>query len=79
MKDDGRNHHDHEKIVELVSVPSRFEAETLVAKLHANGIDAIADHNDAGGTAPHYAVFDGHRVLVFENDIARARALIAEE
>jgi hypothetical protein len=76
---DGRNHHEHEKIVELARVPSRFEADTIVAKLHANGIDASAQHNDAAGVAPHYGLLEGHIVVVFENDLARARQLVAEE
>jgi hypothetical protein len=73
------NHHDREKIVELIRVPGRFEADILIAKLHANGIDASGSHGDAGGWAPQLALLDGHSVMVFESDLERATALIAEE
>ena len=73
------DHHDHDQIVELVRVPSRFEADVLVAKLEANGITASARHNDAGGWAPQFSMFGGHAVMVFDCDLDRAAALIAEE
>jgi hypothetical protein len=79
MEHDGGNHHEHERIVQLVCVPSRFEADTLVAKLHANGIQATAQYNDADGWAPHLSLVTGSYVLVFENDLERARSLVAEE
>jgi Putative prokaryotic signal transducing protein len=75
----GVDHHDHEKIVELTRVPTRFEAEVLVAALEARGIQASAVHSDAGGWAPNLSVFVGHRVMVFEGDLETARALLDEE
>jgi hypothetical protein len=73
----GVDHHDHERIVELTRVPTQFEAEVLIAKLHANGIDAIL--RDAGNVVPHFSIFDGHGVFVFDGDLERAAAVIAEE
>ena len=48
--------------VELVTVPSRFEAEVLVSKLQANGIEATARHDDGGGWAPHIGFLTAHGV-----------------
>jgi hypothetical protein len=76
---DNDDHRDHEKIVELTSVPTRFEAEVLVAALEARGIKATAVHGDRAGWVPQYAVLTGHRVMVFEGDFETARAIIAEE
>ena len=80
-----RDHHaadDHranEQIVELTRVPTRFEADTLVAALESRGIKASAIHSDASGWAPQYGVWVGHRVMVFENDLETARAILAEQ
>jgi hypothetical protein len=60
------DHRDHEHIVELTQVPTRFEAEVLVAALESRGIKAGAVHTS------------GHRVLVFESDLDTARAILAE-
>ncbi len=57
-------------------MPTRFEADTLVAALESRGIKAGAIHSDAGGWAPHYGVWVGHRVMVFENDYETAKALL---
>jgi hypothetical protein len=73
----GVDHHDHERIVELTRVPTQFEAEVLIAKLQANGIDAIL--RDAGNMVPHISMFDGHGVWVFDGDLDRAAAVIAAE
>ena len=75
----GVDHHDHEAIVELTRVPTRFEADVLVAALEARGIKASAVHSDAGGWAPNLAAAVGHRVMVFEGDVKTARAVLAEE
>jgi hypothetical protein len=71
------DHHDQDRIVELTQVPSRFEADALVAKLQANGITAQARYGDAGAWAPHFAL-GGHGALVFESDLDTAAALLAE-
>ena len=73
------DHHDHDKIVELIRVPSRFEADTMVAKLQANGITASARYSDAGGWAPQFSTFGGHAVMVFDCDLEQATALISAE
>jgi hypothetical protein len=73
------DHHDHEKIVELTRVPTRPEADLMLAKLKANGIDAAPSTGDADGWAPQYGLAQGYAILVFENDVVRARALIQEE
>jgi Putative prokaryotic signal transducing protein len=72
------DHHNHDRIVELTTVPSRFEAEILVTKLQANGIEATARHDDGGGWAPYIGRLTGHGVMVFESDFAKATELIAE-
>jgi len=60
-------------------VPSRFEADVLVAALEARGIKAAAVHSDSSGWAPQYAMVVGHRVMVFESDLETARALLADQ
>ena len=75
--DDHIDHHDHEKIVELTRVPTRTEADVLIAKLKANGIDAMGEYGDIGGWGSHIGIAQGNAVMVFENDVERARALIA--
>jgi hypothetical protein len=76
-KSDGINHHNHEKIVEMTRVPTRVEADILIAKLKANGIDAMGQYGDVGGWGPNLGLAQGSAVMVFENDVERARALIA--
>ena len=75
----GENHRDNEHIVELVRVPSRFEANVILAKLESAGIKASAGQNDAAGIAPHYSLIDGHIIYVFESDVPVARRLLAEQ
>lgn len=73
------DHRDNEHIVELMRVPTRFAADVVVAALESRGIKASALHSDAGGWAPNLAMYVGHRVMVFENDVEIARALVIEE
>lgn len=64
--DVGNGDHEHrndERIVTLTGVPTRFGADVVVAALESRGIKA--------GAA-------GRRVVVFERDLATARAIIAE-
>jgi hypothetical protein len=68
----------HDRIVELANLPSRFEADALLAVLATNGISATANYGDAGGWAPNFGTTDGFRVLVFEQDLDDARSLLAE-
>jgi hypothetical protein len=72
------DHHNHDRIVELARVPTRFEADVLIAKLQANGITASPSYGDADGWAPQLSVFGGHGVMVFESDLAKATELIDE-
>ena len=60
--DDG-DHRNDEHIVTLTIVPTRFGVEVVVAALESRGIKAGAV---------------GRRVMVFERDLATARAIIAE-
>lgn len=72
------DHHDHDRIVELTSVSSRFEADVLIAKLEANGITASANYGDFGGYLPRNSPIGRHSVMVFESDFAKASELIDE-
>jgi hypothetical protein len=65
------------RIVEAANYPSRFEAGAALDLLRASGIEAMGKFGDAEGWAPHFALVDGFRVCVFEDDLAEARALLA--
>ncbi len=62
--------------MELASFPSRFEADVVVAMLASDGIRATANYGGSDGWAPNLALYHGARVLVFDDDLARARALL---
>jgi hypothetical protein len=64
------------RIVEVANFPSRFQADAVLALLEANGIDAMAKYGDAEGWAPHFGLIDGYRVMVFDDDVDSAKALI---
>ena len=66
------------RIVVLASFPSRVEADLAAQVLDAAGIQAIVDPGDAGGWMPNVALYSGARVLVFDDDRARAQALLAQ-
>jgi hypothetical protein len=66
------------QIVELVNLPSRFEADLLMARLDEAGIKAMAKYGDADGMAPSIGLLDGYRVCVFDDDLETARAFIDE-
>ena len=53
--------------------------ELIVAKLEANRITATPRYSDAGGWAPQFAQFGGHAVMVFDCDLEKATALLADE
>ena len=67
------------KIVEAANFGSRMEADTAIALLEANGIQASGKYGDSGGWLPHIALVDGFRVLVFDDDLDEAKALLAAE
>ncbi|MGZ8734554.1 MAG: putative signal transducing protein [Acidimicrobiia bacterium] len=64
------------KIVELVNLPSRFEADLLMARLDEAGIQSMAKYGDADGMAPSIGLLDGYRVCVFDDDLGRAEVLL---
>ena len=64
------------EIVELVNLPTRLEADMVLELLEANGIRAMAKYGDADGWAPHFALIDGFRVCVFDDDLDAARRLL---
>jgi Putative prokaryotic signal transducing protein len=67
------------KIVEVANFGTRLEADAALALLEANGIQASGKYGDAGGWMPHIALIDGFRVLVFEEDLDVAKALLETE
>src|SRR4051812_36687057 len=67
------------KIVEAGNFGSRLELDAALALLEANGIQASGKFGDSGGWLPHIALIDGFRVLVFDEDLDGARALLETE
>ncbi len=49
-----------------------MDAETVVRELQLSGVHAELYAADAEGVAPHYALAQGHRVMVRAGDVARA-------
>ena len=66
------------KILELVNLPSRLEADLLMARLDDAGIQAMAKYGDADGMAPSIGLLDGYRVCVFDADLEQAKAFLDE-
>jgi hypothetical protein len=64
------------RIVELVNLPSRFEADLVIARLEEAGIQAMAKYGDADGMAPSIGLLDGYRVCVFDDDLDAAHAVV---
>lgn len=57
---------------------NRSMAELAATYLHANGIDAVVQADDAGGTHPHFALAThGVGLRVREEDADEARELLA--
>ncbi len=75
MTNDGVNHHEHEKIVEVASLPF-VEAELVVARLKSAGIDAFTSGDDINGLRSSMSYADGYRVMVFEKDADAARTIV---
>ena len=65
------------RLVELARFPSRFEADVVLSVLESNGIRAIADYGDGDGWLPHLGLYQGARVLVFDEDLEPSRQLLA--
>jgi hypothetical protein len=64
------------RIVELANLPNRFEADALIDALRDAGIRATGKYGDADGWAPHFALVDGYRVCVFDDEVDAARAVL---
>jgi len=64
------------RILELANFPTRLEADLALELLESNGIRAMGKYGDADGWAPHFALIDGFRVCVFEDDLETARRLL---
>ena len=62
--------------MELVNLPSRLEADLLMARLDEAGIQTMAKYGDADGMAPSIGLLDGYRVCVFDDDLESARAFV---
>jgi hypothetical protein len=71
------DHHDNESIVPLADFPSEFEANIAAATLKDAGIDARVEVLRLGAYSSNLGGVI--RVVVFENDVERARALLAEQ
>jgi hypothetical protein len=67
------------RIVELINLPTRFEADSVIDILRANGLRAMGKYGDSEGWMPHIALLDGYRVFVFDDDLDAARALLERE
>jgi hypothetical protein len=64
------------RIVEVANYPSRFEAELAISFLETAGIEAMGKFGDASGVVPYYALVDGFRVCVFDDDLDAAREIL---
>ena len=61
----------------LETFSSRMEAEMAARLLEAEGIDTLIMADDAGGAYPMLQFVRGVRLLVFKEDEARAREILA--
>jgi hypothetical protein len=63
--------------VVLETFSNRIEAEMAAGLLEAEGIEALVMADDAGGTYPMFQFVRGVRLLVFKEDEARAKEILA--
>jgi hypothetical protein len=61
----------------LETFPNRIEAEMAAGLLEAEGIEALVMADDAGGTYPMLQFVRGVRLIVFKEDEARAKEILA--
>jgi hypothetical protein len=61
----------------LETFSNRIEAEMAAGLLEAEGIEAVVRADDAGGTYPMLQFIRGVRLMVAQEDEARARELLA--
>ena len=66
---------DNDRIVELTRVPSRFEADALVAHLKSEDIPAYTAGSDIPGAYPGIQS-QGAAVMVRAQDVDRAKAVL---
>jgi hypothetical protein len=57
---------------------NRLEADMAAGLLEAEGIQAFVSADDAGGTYPPLQYLRGVRLIVFSEDEARAREILAD-
>ena len=67
------------RIVELVNLPTRFEADTVIGRLRARASRPWASTATPKGGCRTWRLLDGFRVCVFETDLDAATALLEEE
>ncbi len=67
------------KIVQLAVYESFIDAEAVVGRLTDAGIKAMRGADDGSGSLPNLAAAGGYPVLVFEDDLEAAHALLATE
>ncbi len=63
--------------VVLETFSNRIEAEMAAGLLEAEGVEALVLADDAGGTYPMLQFVRGVRLLVFKEDEARAKEILA--
>jgi hypothetical protein len=61
----------------LETFSNRIEAEMAAGLLESEGIEAMVMADDAGGTYPMLQFVRGVRLLVFKEDEARAKEILA--
>jgi hypothetical protein len=61
----------------LETFPNRLEAEMAAGLLDSEGIEAMVLADDAGGAYPMLQFVRGVRLLVFKEDEARAKEILA--
>jgi len=63
----------------LATFESFIEAEAALARLEDAGIKTMRGADDGSGSLPNLAAVGGYPVLVFEDDLPAARAVLASE
>ncbi len=63
--------------VVLETFSNRIEAEMAAGLLESEGVEALVLADDAGGTYPMLQFVRGVRLLVFKEDEARAKEILA--
>jgi hypothetical protein len=64
--------------VVIETFSNRIEAEMAAGLLEAEGIEAMVMADDAGGTYPMLQFVRGVRLMVFKEDEARAKEILAD-